>query len=528
VRRSLAAWQGQLKIEYVGALPLKEGLKSSAALTSGAAILFTIFSADPQGRTYRPPDVVRNISRAAKAPVFGLYDSLIGNKGIVGGSMPSFGREAERILETLGRENNMQQRILIVILVGLLIGLAGVTPSYAQASIAGEGPPPVRLSEKQLEDLVGRIALYPDDLLAIVLPAATFPLEIVQADRFLQKLKKDSKLQPDPRWDESVRSLLNYPEVVAMMSNDLNWTRDLGEAVVSQQADVMKAIQTFRARVYNAGNLKTDDKQIVVKEKEIIKVVPANPEVIYVPQYQPSTVVVYSSAPVYSYYPSPYPVYYYPYPAGAAIATGIFFGAATAWAVNWNHGHVDYNVNVNRTDNLNINRDNAQYQQRADQARQNAQQRADQARQQGQQRTEQAQQRGDQARQQAQQRGSAQNGGSQWQSQKRPGEVGGGRPSTLPAGSRPGYAGGGTSRGDDFGNIGRGSQAMQDSSRGMQSRSAGTSSGSYRGSGGYSSGSGGSRSGGYSGGSGGYRGGGSSYSGGGFRGGGGGRGGGRR
>jgi Protein of unknown function (DUF3300) len=392
----------------------------------------------------------------------------------------------------------------------------------AQAPLAGEGPPPVRLSERQLEDLVGRIALYPDDLLAIILPASTFPLEIVQADRFLQKLKKDSKLQPDPRWDESVRSLLNYPEVVAMMSNDLNWTQDLGEAVVGQQAEVMKAVQSFRARVYNAGNLKTDDKQIVVKEKEIIKVVPANPEVIYVPQYQPSTVVVYQSVPTYAYYPTPYSVYYYPYPSGAVFATGFFFGAATAWAVNWNHGHVDYNVNVNRTDNLTINRDNPQYQQRADQARQNAQQRADQARQQGQQRTEQAQQRGDQARQQAQQRGSAQGGGSQWQSQKRPGELSGGRPSTLAAGSRPGYGSGRTSRGDDFGNIGRGSEAMRDSSRGMQSRAGGDYS---RGSGGYSSGSGGYRSGGSS-----YSGGGASRGGGGgfSRGGGGGRGGGGR
>ena len=99
VRRSLAAWQGQLKIEYISALPLEEVLERSAALTPEAAILFTIFSADPQGRTYRPPDVVRNLSRAAKAPVFGLYDSLLGNKGIVGGTMPSFGREAERTVE---------------------------------------------------------------------------------------------------------------------------------------------------------------------------------------------------------------------------------------------------------------------------------------------------------------------------------------------------------------------------------------------------------------------------------------------
>ena len=191
----------------------------------------------------------------------------------------------------------MPQRILTVILVGLLIGLIGVPPSYAQAPVAGEGPPPVRLSEKQLEDLVSRIALYPDDLLAIVLPASTFPVDVVQADRFLQKLKKEPKLEPDPRWDQSIRSLLNYPEVVSMMSRDLDWTQDLGEAVVSQQADVMKAIQIFRARVSNAGNLKTDDKQIIIKEKETIKIVPANPEVIYVPQYQPSTVVVYSSAP---------------------------------------------------------------------------------------------------------------------------------------------------------------------------------------------------------------------------------------
>ena len=281
----------------------------------------------------------------------------------------------------------MHQRILILlILAGLLIGLAGALPVKAQAPVAGEGPPPVRLSEKQLEDLVGRIALYPDDLLAIVLPASTFPLEIVQADRFLQQLKKTPQLHPDTRWNESVRSLLNYPEVVAMMSQDLDWTQDLGEAVVSQQADVLRAIQAFRARVSTAGNLKTDDKQIIVQEKETIKIVQADPEVIYVPQYQPSTVVVYSSAPVYGYYPTPYPVYYYPYPPGAALATGIFFGAATAWACNWNRGHVDYNVNVNRTDNLNVNRNNPQYQQRADQARQQGQQRADQARQQAQQR----------------------------------------------------------------------------------------------------------------------------------------------
>jgi Protein of unknown function (DUF3300) len=435
----------------------------------------------------------------------------------------------------------MYQRIFVVILVSLLISLSGSLTVQAQAPVAGGSPP--KLSEKQLEELVGPIALYPDDLVAIILPASTFPLDIVQADRFLEKLKKDPKLQPDPKWDQSVHSLLNYPEVVTKMSRDLDWTQDLGEAVVGQQADVLKAVQAFRAKVTKAGNLKTDDKQIIVQEKETIKIVPANPEVIYVPQYQPSTVVVYQSAPPVAYYPTPYPVYYYPYPPGAAFATGVFFGAATAWACNWHGGHVDYNVNVNRTDNLNVNRSNPQYQQRAEQARAQGQQRADQARAQGQQRADQAraqgqqrtsqaqaqgQQRAEQARSQAQQRAGAQGGGgSQWQSQKRPGEVSGGRPSTLPAGSRPGYGDSGASRGDAFGNAGRGSEAARDSSRGMQSRSGGASTmqgGGARGGGDFSRGSGGAGIGG----SGSRPSGGASRGGGVSRGGGGGRGGGRR
>ena len=216
----------------------------------------------------------------------------------------------------------MYRRSLVVILVGLLIGVPGAPPGYAQAPAAGGGPPPAPLSAQQLEELVGRIALYPDDLVAIILPASTFPLDVVQADRFLQKLKQDKNLKPDARWDESIRNLLNYPEVISMMSQDLDWTQDLGEAMVGQQSDVLKAIQAFRAKAQTAGSLKTDDKQIIVQEKEIIKIVPADPEVIYVPQYQPSVVVVQAAPPVY--YPTPYPSYYYPYPPGAAFATGVF------------------------------------------------------------------------------------------------------------------------------------------------------------------------------------------------------------
>ena len=195
--------------------------------------------------------------------------------------------------------------------------LAQVTPG-ASASAPASAP---RLSAAALEKLVGPVALYPDDLLAILLPASTRPLDIVKAQRFIEKHKKETNLKPDPSLPEPTRNLLNYPEVVKKMSDDLDWTERLGQAVVGQQKDVMSAIQAFRRKVYSAGNLKTDDKQIIVVEKEVIKVVQANPQIIYVPQYQPSVVVVAQSAPVVVYYPTPYPVYYY--------------GAPTAYVVGW-------------------------------------------------------------------------------------------------------------------------------------------------------------------------------------------------
>ena len=176
------------------------------------------------------------------------------------------------------------KRALGMLLIGLLAIMPAVPPVQAQAPVAGENPPPATLSPQQLEELVGRIALYPDDLIAIILPAATYPLDVVQAERFLQRLKQDKNLKPDARWNESIRNLLNYPEVISMMSQDLDWTQDLGEAMVGQQADVIKAIQAFRAKASAAGNLKSDDKQIVVQENNVIQIVPSDPEVIYVPQ----------------------------------------------------------------------------------------------------------------------------------------------------------------------------------------------------------------------------------------------------
>ncbi len=210
-----------------------------------------------------------------------------------------------------------------------------------------------------LETLVSPIALYPDDLVAIILPASTNPLQIVQAERFLEKRKVDPKLEIDKGWDDAIKSLVNYPDVIQKMSKDLDWTTALGEAVVADQGAVLEAVQVFRRKSQSAGNLKSDNKQVIIVEKEVIKIVPADPQVIYVPQYNPTTVVVAGSPPP-AYYPTPYPVYYYPYPPGAAFATGLIWGAAIGAAWDGGHYHADYhggsaNINIDRSNNININ-----------------------------------------------------------------------------------------------------------------------------------------------------------------------------
>ena len=111
-------------------------------------------------------------------------------------------------------------------------------------------------SAAELADLVGPVALYPDDLLANVLPASTYPLEIVPAARFLDELEDDASLKPDEDWDDSVVALLNYPDVVRMMNDDIDWTWRLGEAVISQQDDVIAAVEQCRDRADAAGNLR--------------------------------------------------------------------------------------------------------------------------------------------------------------------------------------------------------------------------------------------------------------------------------
>ncbi len=191
------------------------------------------------------------------------------------------------------------------------------------------------LSDSELEDLVGPIALYPDDLLAIVLPASAYPLQIVEAGRFLEALEDDPSLKPDPEWDDAVVALLNYPEVVQLLNDDIDWTWRLGEAVVGQQADVVTAIESFRDRAYAAGNLQSDEYQEVTRNEGAIEISPVADDVIYVPYYEPERVVVYQPRRVYYYYPRAYPVYYYPYSSAYHFDRGYFWGVTTAFTIGW-------------------------------------------------------------------------------------------------------------------------------------------------------------------------------------------------
>lgn len=210
---------------------------------------------------------------------------------------------------------------------------------YEPSVVAGEEDLAV-LTAAELEELVGPIALYPDDLLAIVLPASTYPLQIVEAARFVENLKHDDSLKPDEGWDDSVVALTNYPEVLELMNEDLDWTWQLGEAVVAQQTDVIQAVEAFRDRAYAAGNLKSDEFQVITEEDGVIEISPAKEDVIYVPYYEPERVVVYQPRPVYYYYPRSYPVYYYPYPSGHYFDYGYFWGVTTAFRIGWHSHHL--------------------------------------------------------------------------------------------------------------------------------------------------------------------------------------------
>jgi hypothetical protein len=227
-------------------------------------------------------------------------------------------------------------------LLTLALGVGGLSQG-AIGQVPGPAPaaqPAAYATGQTLETLVAPVALYPDDLLVVVLQAATQPVQIVQAGRFLDKYAKDKSLQPNPAWSDPVKILVNYPDVLRKMNDDLDWTEQLGEAMLAQQGDVLAAVQQFRRRAAAAGNLRSDDKLAVAQDGPSYVIESVNPQVIPVPVYDPAVVVVPQPAPVQPVYvPTPYPAYYAP---AAAAATGFFFGAlTTAWVMDWNRYGID-------------------------------------------------------------------------------------------------------------------------------------------------------------------------------------------
>jgi hypothetical protein len=221
--------------------------------------------------------------------------------------------------------------------------------SAAQPIAAPDAPP---LSAAQLDRLVAPIALYPDPLIAQILMAATYPLEVVEADRWLQipanaALKGDAltaALQQQP-WDPSIKSLVAFPQLIHTMNANLNWTEQLGDAFLAQQPDVMDAVQRLRLRAQAAGSLASTPQQAVSTEDQEIMIEPASPDMVYVPTYNPWC--------VYGAWPSPdYPPFYFAPGAGNCVPGDelIAFGAGLAPFGYWAWGHFDWRHHTMRVD----------------------------------------------------------------------------------------------------------------------------------------------------------------------------------
>ncbi len=240
-------------------------------------------------------------------------------------------------------------RAAVVVLIWLVCGSASAADDddVALGSALPAGAAYRPLSPDELEDLVAPVALYPDDLLAVVLPAATFPLQVVEADRYLQAADGDPTASPDPAWDQSVVALLNYPEVVDKLSGDLEWTRNLGEAVVNQQEAVLAAVERFRREAHTVGNLRSDERLRVDAGPDAVTIRSADPAVIYVPNYEPAQVIVWHGYPAFGYYPRPCPVYYYPYLADDDLMPRLshpFWGVTSVYSIGWTSHHLQFHT----------------------------------------------------------------------------------------------------------------------------------------------------------------------------------------
>ena len=242
------------------------------------------------------------------------------------------------------------KQLLVSVVMAAAVKALMVPAMAQQAADVSPAPPPsapAQRSASDLEKLVAPIALYPDPLIAVMLPAAAYPVEIVQAARFVSNTNNLGTLDDQP-WDDNVKAVARFPSVIQNMSDQLSWTVELGQAFVQQPSELMDAIQTLRARAQSAGTLQTTPEQVVtvtnavverIYENQIVyvtntvvQIVPASSQVIYVPVYNP--VVVYSPPPTYVYSPAAPLIVF-----GAGIACGIIIANNHC---DWYYGGVYY------------------------------------------------------------------------------------------------------------------------------------------------------------------------------------------
>ena len=228
-----------------------------------------------------------------------------------------------------------------------------VMPAGIMAQEAGDSDQEYKFSKEELTQMLAPIALYPDALTAQILMASTYPLEVVEAERWRSQ---NLQLQGDDldnallnmNWDPSVKSLCHFPDILKSMSEKLDQTRKLGDAFLGQEEEVLATMQELRRKAKEQGNLNTTNEQKVIEEEGNIKIEPANPEVVYVPVYDP----FYVYGPWW--YPA-YPPYYWYYPSGfyggasISFGPGIFFGFnAFSWVwFDWPIYVV--HIDINRT-----------------------------------------------------------------------------------------------------------------------------------------------------------------------------------
>jgi hypothetical protein len=238
----------------------------------------------------------------------------------------------------------LSKQVLNVLLCCLLVQFTAQAGSYGPASQSNaQSPaPPMQQSSQELQQLVAPIALYPDNLVAQILAASTYPTEIVEADRWMQthsnlkgeKLAKEVDKQP---WDPSVKALTQFPAVLENMDKNLSWASSLGDAYANQPQDVTDAVQAMRQQARKAGHLDSNEQENVTTQDNTIVIQPANPQVVYVPAYDPWLVY---GVPIVAY-PGWYPV---PgiFWGGVGLSFGIGFGIGYFGGFGWGWGHWGY------------------------------------------------------------------------------------------------------------------------------------------------------------------------------------------